>query len=415
MILGLILLFVAGYFLIIFEHGLRVDKAAFAILTGVACWVYYMMISPDAEVVNEQLAHGLGEISGILFFLLAAMTIVELIDAHDGFDLITQSVKTRSKRSLLWIIALISFFASAVLDNLTTAIVMTALTQKIFSARKDRLMILGIVVIAANAGGAWSPIGDVTTTMLWLGKKISAAGIMKAAIIPSLICLLVPLSVVTIFFKGKIEKQIAEEKLNYSVKERNIVFASGLLCLLMVPVFKQFTHLPPYLGILGGLGVLWIVTEIIHRKTDQEIKSKYSVMTAIQKTDVKSILFFLGILIAIKPLELTGVLSGLADGLNNAFNGNQDGVVYSIGVISSIVDNVPLVAASMSMYDLPMDSTFWHFLAYAGGTGGSCLIIGSAAGVAVMGLEEIRFGWYVKYVSWLALLGYTAGALLFFL
>ncbi len=412
---GLVILFIVGYCLIVFEHRLRIDKAAFALLTGVACWVYYILNSGmNVETANEQLTHALGDISGILFFLLAAMTIVELIDAHNGFDIITQLVKTNNKRKLLWIIGFISFFASAVLDNLTTAIVMTALTQKIFFEKKDRWIMLGIVIIAANAGGAWSPIGDVTTTMLWLGKKISASGIMKAAFLPSLICLLAPLTVISIFFKGTIVRGVNSEELTYTLKERNIVFAIGILSLLMVPVFKQVTHLPPYMGILAGLGVLWIVTEIIHRRTAAEIKGKFSVMTAIQKTDVKSILFFLGILIAIKPLELSGVLNGLAGNLNALFNNDQNGVVYSIGLISAVVDNVPLVAAGMSMYDLPMDSSFWHFMAYAGGTGGSCLIIGSAAGVAVMGLEEISFGWYLKHISWIALLGYTAGALLFF-
>lgn len=415
MIIGLIIIFAVGYFLIIAEHRLRIDKAAFSLLTGVACWVLYISGTEGKEEVGEQLSHALGEISGILFFLLAAMTIVELIDAHDGFDLITQSVKTKKKRTLLWTIGFISFFCSAVLDNLTTSIVMTALTQKIFTEKKDKWMMLGVVVIAANAGGAWSPIGDVTTTMLWLNKKISAVGIMKATFLPSLICLIVPLLLVGLFFKGNIEKMIDPKKTTYTGSERMIVFCVGVLSLISVPVFKQFTHLPPYMGILAGLSVLWIVTEIIHRKTDAEIREKYSVVTAIEKTDVKSVLFFLGILLAIKPLELTGVLSGLADKLDLAFNHNQEGVVYSIGLISSIVDNVPLVAASMSMYDLPMDSSFWHFMAYAGGTGGSCLIIGSAAGVAVMGLENINFGWYFKKISWLAILGYTAGALFFFL
>jgi Na+/H+ antiporter NhaD/arsenite permease-like protein len=415
MMTGLIILFIVGYCLIIFERNLNVDKAAFSLLTGVACWVYYMFYSGvDVEVANEQLTHSLGDISGILFFLLAAMTIVELIDAHNGFDIITQLVKTTNKRKLLWIIGFIAFIASAVLDNLTTAIVMTALTQKIFTEKKDRWLMLGIIVIAANAGGAWSPIGDVTTTMLWLGKKISAVGIMKATLLPSLLCLIAPLCVVSIFFKGNIVKSTTVESINYSTKERNVVFAFGILSLLMVPVFKQLTHLPPYMGILSGLGLLWIVTEFIHRKTDEEAKGKFSVVSAIQKTDVKSILFFLGILIAIKPLELTGVLGGMANGLNSFFDGNQNGVVFSIGLMSAIVDNVPLVAAGMSMYDFPIDSSFWHFLAYASGTGGSCLIIGSAAGVAVMGLEEISFGWYFKRISLLALIGYVTGALLFF-
>lgn len=416
MITGLTILFIVGYCLIIFEHNLKVDKAAFSLLTGVACWTWYIFNSTAGiEASNEQLTHSLGDISGILFFLLAAMTIVELIDAHNGFDIITQMVKTNSKRKLLWIIGFISFFASAVLDNLTTAIVMTALSQKIFSDKKDRWIILGVVVIAANAGGAWSPIGDVTTTMLWIGKKISATGIIKAAIVPSLLCMAVPLGVLSIFFKGKISRPVNTDTLTYTVKERNIVFVTGVLSLLMVPVFKQLTHLPPYMGILAGLGMLWILTEFIHRKTDAEIKGKFSVMTAIQKTDVKSILFFLGILLAIKPLELSGVLSGLANGLTTLFHNDQSSVIYSIGLISAVVDNVPLVAAGMSMFDAPLDSEFWHFLAYASGTGGSCLIIGSAAGVAVMGLEKFSFGWYLKHVAWLALLGYTAGALLFFI
>jgi Na+/H+ antiporter NhaD/arsenite permease-like protein len=411
----LIILFLIGYVFIIFENRLKIDKAAFALLTGIACWVYYAFKSPDTDLINEQLAGAMGDISGILFFLLAAMTIVELIDAHDGFELITRLVKTTNKRKLLWIIGLLSFFASAVLDNLTTAIVMTALTQKIFSEKKDRLLMLGIVVIAANAGGAWSPIGDVTTTMLWLDKKISATGIIRAAFFPSLICLAVPLSLVSIYFKGTIGPVAAGKAAIYSGKERTIVFTIGIASLLFVPVFKQLTHLPPYMGALLGLGILWIVTEFMHRKTDEELKGKYSVMGAIQRTDVKSILFFLGILIAIKPLELSGVLSALAVDLDTLFNHDQHGVIYSIGIISSVVDNVPLVAAGMSMYDFPMDSDFWHFMAYAGGTGGSCLIIGSAAGVAVMGLEEISFGWYFKNISWLALAGYTAGALLFWL
>lgn len=415
MITGLVIIFLIGYILIVFEHGLKIDKAAFSLLAGVCAWIYYALGTPDQTVVHEQLVTSLGDISGILFFLLAAMTIVELIDAHDGFDIITNLVKTKNKRVLLWTIAAISFFCSAILDNLTTAIVMTSLTQKIFSDKKDKWMILGTVVIAANAGGAWSPIGDITTTMLWLDGKISAWGIMKATFFPSIICLIVPVSIMSLYFKGRIEKVVDDERSIYTGKERNIVFAFGLLCLLFVPVFKQLTHLPPYMGILLGLAMLWIITELLHRKSESEVREKFSVVNAIKKTDVKSVLFFLGILLAIKPLELTGVLGGLAGSLNTFFNNDYESVVYSIGLISSVVDNVPLVAASMSMYDFPMDHSFWHFLAYAGGTGGSCLIIGSAAGIAVMGLEEISFGWYMKRISWLAFLGYTVGALMFFI
>ena len=413
MISTLVIIFSIGYLMIIFEKNIRIDKTAFSLLTGVLCWAYYIFNADNKELINEQLTHALGDISGILFFLLAAMTIVTLIDSHNGFDIITNAVKTTSKRKLLWVLAFITFIASSVLDNLTTAIVMTALVQKLFSEKKDRWMMLGIVIIAANAGGAWSPIGDVTTTMLWLEKKISVTGIITNTVIPSLLCLIAPLALVSLFFKGKIERLIPSEKLTYSIRERNIVFTIGILSLLMVPVFKQVTHLPPYMAILAGLGVLWIITEAIHHKKEEELKEKFSVMSAIQKTDVKSVLFFLGILIAIKPLELTGVLNNFATTLNHTFNNNENWVVYTIGLISSIVDNVPLVAASMSMYDYPMDSHFWQFLAYAAGTGGSCLIIGSAAGVAVMGLENINFGWYFKHISILALIGYTCGAIWF--
>jgi Na+/H+ antiporter NhaD/arsenite permease-like protein len=415
MISTLIIIFIVGYLFIIFERNVNVDKAAFSLLTGVSCWVYLILNSNDKEIINHQLTEGLGEISGILFFLLAAMTIVELIDAHNGFDIITKFIKTTNKRNLLWLISFITFFSSAILDNLTTAIVMTTLVQKIVTDQKDKWLLLGVVVIASNAGGAWSPIGDVTTTMLWINHKISALGVIKQVIFPSLICMIVPVTLLSFFFKGKFEKPILNEQFNYSLKERNLIFIVGLLCLVSIPVFKQATHLPPYMGILAGLGFLWIVTEFIHRKKDQHLKERFSIMNAIQKTDVKSILFFLGILLAIKPLEITGVLNNLANQLGLLFNHNTNSVVFSIGLISSIVDNVPLVAAGLSMFDFPVDHPFWHFMAYATGTGGSCLIIGSAAGVAVMGLENISFGWYFKRISLLAIVGYLSGALFFML
>ena len=409
----LIIIFLIGYLFIIFERNVNVDKAAFSLLTGVACWVFLISNSFNKEIINHQLTEGLGEISGILFFLLAAMTIVELIDAHNGFDIITKLIKTNNKRVLLWLISFITFFSSAILDNLTTAIVMTTLIQKIVNDKKDKWLLLGVIVIASNAGGAWSPIGDVTTTMLWMNQKISAIGVIKNVFVPSLICMIIPVAVLSIFFKGKYEKPVLNEHFNYSLKERNLIFLVGLLCLISIPVFKQLTHLPPYMGILAGLGLLWIVTEFIHRKKNQELKERFSIMSAIQKTDVKSILFFLGILLAIKPLELTGILNNLANQLQLFFNNNDSSVVFSIGLISAIVDNVPLVAAGLSMFDFPMDHSFWQFMAYATGTGGSCLIIGSAAGVAVMGLENISFGWYLKRISLLAILGYLSGALFF--
>jgi Na+/H+ antiporter NhaD/arsenite permease-like protein len=290
---------------------------------------------------------------------------------------------------------------------------MTTLIQKIVNDKKDKWLLLGVIVIASNAGGAWSPIGDVTTTMLWMNQKISAIGVIKNVFVPSLICMIIPVAVLSVFFKGKYEKPVLNEHFNYSLKERNLIFLVGLLCLISIPVFKQLTHLPPYMGILAGLGLLWIVTEFIHRKKNQELKERFSITNAIQKTDVKSILFFLGILLAIKPLELTGVLNNLANQLGLLFNHNTNSVVFSIGLISAIVDNVPLVAAGLSMFDFPMDHSFWQFMAYATGTGGSCLIIGSAAGVAVMGLENISFGWYLKRISLLAILGYLSGALFF--
>jgi Na+/H+ antiporter NhaD/arsenite permease-like protein len=378
-------------------------------------WVNLISNSNDTHQINELLTESLGEISGILFFLLSAMTIVELIDAHNGFDIITKLIKTKNKLYLLWILGFITFFTSAILDNLTTAIVMTTLVQKLIKDQKDKLLLLGIIIIASNAGGAWSPIGDVTTTMLWMNKKISSMGVITNVIIPSLICLIIPLTIVSFFFKGKINRNEIKNEFDYSLKERNLIFLSGILCLISIPIFKQITHLPPYMGILGALGVLWIITEFIHRKKQHEVKEKFSIMHAIQKTDVKSILFFLGILLAIKPLEINGVLNQLAVNISQFFNHNNELVVLNIGLISAIVDNVPLVAASLNMFDFPMDHSFWQFMAFATGTGGSCLIIGSAAGVAVMGLDNISFGWYLKRISILALLGYLGGSVLFFI
>lgn len=411
----ILVVFIAGYLAITLEHAIKINKAATALLTGVLCWAIYIIGSGETELVGEQLGHHLGEIAGILFFLLGAMTVVELIDAHDGFEVIISQIKTKDKRILLWVIGVLTFFLSSALDNLTTAIVMVSLLRKLLSDRKDRMMFLGIVIIAANAGGAWSPIGDVTTTMLWIDGQITSGGVITSLLLPSLICLLVPLSLASIFVKGTFTRPIAsgEEKiLDTSIFERNAVFIAGIGALIFVPVFKTLTHLPPFMGMLFGLGVLWIITEILHGKKDEEDKHAYSVVHALRKIDTPSILFFLGILISIAVLQSTGQLKELALFLAETLP-NENVIVLTIGILSAVVDNVPLVAGAMGMYDLtqyPVDSNFWLFLAYCAGTGGSMLIIGSAAGVAVMGMERIEFFWYVKRISLLALAGYLAGA-----
>ncbi|OFY87316.1 MAG: sodium:proton antiporter [Bacteroidetes bacterium RIFCSPLOWO2_12_FULL_35_15] len=416
MITLMIILFVIGYAAIAFEHPIKINKSASALLTGVLCWTVYIMMGEDKHIISEQLTEHLGELSGILFFLMGAMTIVELIDAHDGFDVITSRIKTTDKRKLLWIICLITFFLSAVLDNLTTAIVMVSLLRKLIDKKEDRLLFIGMVVIAANAGGAWSPIGDVTTTMLWIGGQVTAQNIMLKLFIPSIVCLIVPLLILSIKLKGKVSRpEITETAIvnPTSQFERNVVFFLGIGALVFVPVFKTITHLPPFMGVLFGLGILWVVTEIIHSQKDDEDKDTLSVVHALRKIDVPSILFFLGILIAISSLQATGILASLAHYMNDTI-GDLNIIVPAIGLLSAIVDNVPLVAASIGMYDLaayPTDSYLWEFLAYCAGTGGSILIIGSAAGVAAMGMEKIDFIWYLKKIAWLAVLGYAAGAI----
>jgi Na+/H+ antiporter NhaD/arsenite permease-like protein len=411
-------IFIIGYAAIAFEHPIKINKTATALLTGVLCWVVYIMGSANTELVSEQLYEHLGEISGILFFLLGAMTIVELIDAHDGFEVITSKIKTTDIRKLLWIIGIVTFFLSAALDNLTTTIVMVSLMRKLIPFKKLRMFFIGMVVVAANAGGAWSPIGDVTTTMLWIGGQITTGNIIINLFIPSLVCLIVPLTIISLKMKGKIRPiQVVEDdqKNVTSSFERNLILAVGVGALIFVPVFKTITHLPPFMGILFGLAVLWVVTEIIHKNKNDEDKNAYSVVHALRKADVPSVLFFLGILIAISALESTHQLADLAAFMDNKI-GDINIIVVAIGLLSSIVDNVPLVAAGMGMYDMqtyPTDHYFWLFLAYCAGTGGSCLIIGSAAGVAAMGMEKINFFWYIKKISLLALIGYLAGAFTF--
>lgn len=404
-------------------------------LTGVLCWTVYILWSPDKAPVVEELSLHLGSIAEILFFLLGAMTIVELIDAHQGFRLVTDRIKTTDSRVLLWTLSLITFFLSALLDNLTTAIVMVSLLRKLVKDADQRKFYAGMVIIAANAGGAWSPIGDVTTTMLWIGGQISAIAIMKELLIPSLISLVVPLLYLSFKMKGKlIENEtglplsgqyygnaaagnvvVSYEKEN--VTGGNIMLGFGLGALLFVPIFKTITHLPPYMGMLLGLSVVWLVSEIIHSDKDEEDRKPFTVAHALGKIDTSSILFFLGILIAIGSLEATHLLHNLASYMDQTI-GNLDIIVVAIGLASAVIDNVPLVAATMGMYDLstfPTDSKLWVFLAYCAGTGGSILIIGSAAGVAVMGMEKIDFGWYLKKISLIALLGYFAGVFCYLL
>ena len=414
----LILIFVFGYFAITAEHAIKINKAASALLTGVLCWTVYIIFNEDKQQVVQHLNGHLGDISGILFFLLGAMTIVELIDAHDGFQIITDRIKTKDKRILLWIVSFVTFFLSAFLDNLTTTIVIVSLLRKMIKNKEDRLFFAGMTVVAANAGGAWSPIGDVTSTMLWIGHQVTTLNLVTQLILPSLVCLLVPLIVISFFIKGKVETpDDTEEKTDSSAFERTAVFFIGLGALLFVPVFKTITHLPPFMGILFGLGVMWILTEIIHNEKDEMDKNNLSVLHALQKIDTPSILFFLGILISISALQSAGLLTQMAEWLTVKI-GNESVIVICIGLLSSIVDNVPLVAAVQGMYTLdvfPTDHYFWLFLTYAAGTGGSCLIIGSAAGVAAMGMEDIKFFWYLKRIAGLALLGFLAGAMVFML
>jgi Na+/H+ antiporter NhaD/arsenite permease-like protein len=414
----LIIVFVLGYVAIAFEHPLKLNKAASALITGVLCWTIYMLQSDSSETVGDELLHHLGEIASILFFLLGAMTIVELIDSHNGFDIITEKIKTTSKSKLLLIIITITFFLSALLDNLTTAIVMTSLCSKLLSEKEDRIWFVGLIVIAANAGGAWSPLGDVTTTMLWIGGQITALNIMKQLILPSLVACIIPTLIVAYRFRGK---QIVAMPQSYNTaqeeREGRIILFSGIGFLIFVPVFKTVTHLPPFMGMLLALGLMWVITTIIHKRKESEIAERYTVSTALQKIDSPSILFFLGILLAVSALQSFGLLKELATFLSSTFK-NDYLIGTALGLLSAIVDNVPLVAASQGMFDLstyPTDHPFWEFLALTTGTGGSAVIIGTAAGVAVMGIEQIDFMWYLKKIGWLALIGFAAGIAVFLL
>ncbi|MDU1903815.1 MAG: sodium:proton antiporter NhaD [Dysgonomonas sp.] len=435
------ILFVIGYICIALEHVIHVNKSATALLLGTLLWTCLAFSPPTALLVypdfqaflssnpessflswltHHPLLEHLGETAEILFFLLGAMTIVELIDTHKGFALITDKITTTKKSSLLWIFCILSFFLSAVLDNMTTTIVMVTLSRKLISDRANRWLFVGMIILAANAGGAWSPIGDVTTIMLWVAGKVSTLNIIKVTFLASFVSLLVPTLILSFRLKGNMERpepSIARSSDDIPVWQSKLVFAVGIAALLFVPVFKTFTHLPPYLGMLGGLGVLWILTDLMHKK-EPEKRAKNFVTAVLQKVDTSSILFFLGILMAVAALQTYGHLHLLSESLDNIPVAEPEKyylITMVIGVLSAIVDNVPLVAGAMGMYSFPMDHYFWEFLAYTAGTGGSILIIGSAAGVAAMGMEKIDFIWYVKRISWLALIGYLAGCAVFIL
>jgi len=416
MLISLVLVFVLAYVAIALEHPLRVDKSASALIGAGVLWTILAVFAGEPSHVAEQLNESLVGAAQIVFFLMGAMTIVELIDAHDGFRVVTDRIRTSTLARLMWQVGTISFALSAILDNLTTAIVMVSLMRKLLPRQDDRLLFAGVIVISANAGGAWSPMGDVTTTMLWIGGQISALAVVQAVLLPSLVCMLVPLSILAWGVRGrKLEwggfsaEQTASQ---VDAKARNLIFILGLGILLAVPAFKVLTHLPPFMGILFGLGLLWLACDLLHRKKDVASRQPLSLTHALARIDMSSLVFFTGILLSVATLEHTHVLLKLANWLNEVV-GRLDVIVIMIGVASAVVDNVPLVAASMGMYELaqyPTDHFLWEFLAYCAGTGGSILIIGSAAGVAAMGIEKISFFWYVKKIGWVAFLGYLAGA-----
>ena len=415
----LIAIFVIGYCAITLEHSIKINKAAPALLTGIACWVVYVLSSTDTHAVVEQLQSHMGELSGILFFLLGAMVIVELIDAHDGFDIITSRIRLQGKMRLMWLVCLVTFFLSAILDNLTTTIVMISVLRKLITHKSERLFFVGLTVIAANAGGAWSPMGDVTTTMLWIGGQLTVIPTITELFLPSLVCIVVPLGIASVRMRGLVKpmEHRALRELRSSVVERRTVFVLGIGVLFLVPVFKTVTGLPPFMGMLFGLGFMWVLTELLHGGKAESEKGILSVNHAIRKIDTPSILFFLGILMAISALESTGLLHHIAAWLEDAV-GNVVLLGLIIGLLSAVIDNVPLVAAAQGMYTLDhftIDSFFWQFLAYCAGTGGSALIVGSAAGVAAMGLEGVNFFWYLRKMSFLAVAGYLAGAMVYVL
>lgn len=419
MLTALVVIFVVAYIAIALEHPLNINKAASALVGAGLLWTVYAVFSSGGNNIPHELSETLVGIAQIVFFLMGAMTIVELIDAHNGFQVVTSRIKTTKLSSLMLLVGIVTFFLSAILDNLTTAIVMVSLMKKLLARREDRLWFAGIIIIAANAGGAWSPIGDVTTTMLWIGGQITPINIITGVFLPSLVNLIVPLIAMAFVMRGRSVESPAtalrDDTDLTTPLERSVVFWLGLGVLIAVPVFKAVTHLPPFMGILFGLGILWLVADLMHRNKAEVQKDQLTISHAIKRIDMSSVIFFIGILLAVAVLEHTHILSSIATWLDNSV-GRLDIIVVLIGLVSAIVDNVPLVAASMGMYSLeqyPTDSFLWEFLAYCAGTGGSILIIGSAAGVAAMGLEKIDFIWYLKKISTLALLGYLAGALVY--
>lgn len=433
----IVAVFVLGYFLIAIESLTKINKAAIALLMFVGCWTIFMFDPGQylataigdkiPQAVSEVIEHHLGTTSTTLFFLMGAMTIVELVDQNGGFNFVRDLMRTTSKRSLLWRIAIMTFFLSAILDNLTTSIVMIMILRKLVSDHKDRIKYASLVIIAANSGGAFSPIGDVTTIMLWNKGLITAAGVIKEIFIPSVVSMVIPAFIMQYSLKGKLgyaaTPQAATSASDLTARQRKVIFFLGVGGLIFVPIFKSITHLPPFVGILLVLGVLWTVSEIFYRHlghAEEKGAMQKRVTNMLSRIDMSTILFFLGILMAVACLETIGVLIQLGQGLNIVFEGNHFLVTGIIGVLSSIVDNVPLVAGCMGMYpmtaagDFAQDGIFWQLLAYCAGVGGSMLIIGSAAGVVVMGLEKITFGWYMKHISWIAFVGYLAGIICYF-
>lgn len=416
-------IFVLGYLAIVFEHQLGIDKAAAALVTGVLCWTLYMLGGVSHETGHHALLEHFSEIAGILFFLLGAMTIVEVVDVHGGFNAITDRIQTKNVRTLLWIVAWLAFFLSAVLDNMTTAIVMISLLRKLIADKQTRWLFAGVVIIAANAGGAWSPIGDVTTTMLWIGGQVTTGAIIQKVFLPSAVALLVPLIGMSLFMKGELERPKQVEGAGHgpplSKTDTLLVLIAGVGGLLFVPIFKTITHLPPFMGMMLSLGVLWLLVDTLHRRKPSDHRKNLAIAHVLRRVDVPSVLFFLGILLAVAALQTGGQLNDVASLLDKSVGTESEtGVLIIgglIGLLSAVVDNVPLVAAAMGMYPIDeagffaQDGLFWEYLAFCAGTGGSILIIGSAAGVAVMGLEKIPFIWYFKNVSFLALLSYLSG------
>ncbi len=440
MVLALISIFIIGYTCIALEHPLKVNKTATALLLGTALWAVFsfcnIIFRPDLDIeqwrsfISGNLIENLGETAEIVFFLLGAMTIVTLVEDYQGFRIITDKITTTNKKKLLWELSILTFFLSALLDNMTTAIVMCALLRKLVADKKERWLFAGMVILAANAGGAWSPIGDVTTIMLWIGGQVTTVNIMVKTLVASLVCMAVPVLIVGATLKGDITRPESENSgVEVPVHLRRLILIMGVAALVFVPIFKTITHLPPYLGMLFGLGVLWVTTEIVSRKYEKDGHKLPTAVSTLEHIDVPTILFFLGILMAVACLKVAGILGDLAGGLNDAFLNIKLGsepvgfflIDLIIGVLSSVVDNVPLVAAVMGMYPIAdgalfaVNHPFWEFLAYCAGTGGSLLIIGSAAGVAVMGMEKIDFIWYLKNITLKALVGYLAGAIIFVL